>query len=116
MFYRIYINEALRIRLLEIEPFFAKHPWTRVLKGKKVLVIHPFAPLIEKQYLVRNKLFSNPEMLPDFNLRTVQAVQSIGGESNGYKDCSKLFMLWRYKWIKKTKEVFVLAWRNGRPI
>lgn len=81
-----YIKDALRIRLLEIEPFFAKLPWTRSLKGKKVLVIHPFAPLIEKQYLVRNKLFSNPEMLPDFNLRTIQAVQSIGGESNGYKD------------------------------
>lgn len=81
-----YIKDALRIRLLEIEPYFAKHPWTRALGGKRVLVIHPFAPLIEKQYMVRYKLFSNPEMLPDFNLRTIQAVQSIGGESNGYKD------------------------------
>lgn len=59
------------------------YPWTRALKGKKVLVIHPFADTITKQYEKRDKLFpSNPEILPEFELRTIKAVQTIAGQSD----------------------------------
>lgn len=59
------------------------HPWTRALKGKKVLVIHPFADTIEKQYEKRGKLFpSNPEILPEFELHTIKAVQTIAGQDD----------------------------------
>lgn len=59
------------------------HPWTRALKGKKVLVIHPFADTIEKQYEKRDKLFpSNPEILPEFELHTIKAVQTIAGQDD----------------------------------
>ena len=40
------INKVKTIQLLLLEPYHAKHPWSRVLKGKKVLVIHPLL----KQY------------------------------------------------------------------
>lgn len=69
-----------------INPFFSQNPWTRILKDKKVLIIHPFTETIKKQFEIRDKLFKNPDMLPPFNLKTLQAVQSIGGTTNGFKD------------------------------
>lgn len=70
------------VHLLCLEPFHAQNPWTRALKGKKVLVIHPFAQTIEKQYTNnRNLLFTNPDILPDFELQTLIAIQSLGGKS-----------------------------------
>lgn len=61
-------------------PFFTNNPWSRILKGKKVLVIHPFSESINSQYKKnREKLFINPNILPEFKLYTIQAVQSIGG-------------------------------------
>ena len=44
-----------------------------------MLVVHPFTETIKKQYVVKDKLFVNPEFLPEFELLTVKAVQSIGG-------------------------------------
>jgi len=76
-----------KVWLIFLDPFWCKTPWTRALAGKKVLVIHPFAELIEKQYTEkREKLFSNPDILPAFDLKTIKAVQSIGGQSNDFKD------------------------------
>lgn len=83
--------------LANVEPFFAKHPWTKALTGKKVLVVHPFNELIELQYNdSREKLFANPEMLPEFELKTIKAVQSMGGEPNGFKDWFEAL-----EWMKK---------------
>lgn len=68
-------------------PFFAKRPWSRVLKGKKVLVVHPFSETIRKQYQRRELLFDNPDILPEFSsLRIVKAIQSMGGENNGFNN------------------------------
>lgn len=63
-----------------LEPWFSEYPWTKALKGKSVLVIHPYAETIEKQYAKREKLFCAPDILPEFQLHTLKAVQSMGGE------------------------------------
>lgn len=55
--------------------------WTETLENKKVLVIHPFASLMEKQYTVREKIFENPSILPEFQLKTYVAINSVGGTS-----------------------------------
>ena len=69
----------------DLYPFFAKHPWTSALKGKRILVVHPFKDTILEQYKKRDQLFDNLDMLPEFaSLRVVKAVQSLGGESNGF--------------------------------
>jgi len=68
------------IRALDYWRF--KDPWTMCLKGKKVLVISPFADTIEKQYGIREKLYDNPEILPEFTLYTVKAVQTGGDEKD----------------------------------
>lgn len=57
-------------------------PWSACLRGKKVLVIHPFTKTIKEQYARREKLFENQEMLPAFELITFKAVQTIAGESD----------------------------------
>lgn len=58
------------INLFDLEPFFAEKPWSRALAGKKVLVVQPFTKTIECQYKYREHLFSNPEILPEFELQT----------------------------------------------
>ena len=59
-----------------------EHPFTSALKGKKVLVIHPLAEQIESQYKKREFLFENPEVLPEFELHTLRAIQTVAGEKD----------------------------------
>lgn len=57
-----------------------EEPFTYALKGKKVLVVHPLAELIEFQYKNKRKqLFENPKVLPEFTLVTIKAIQTIAG-------------------------------------
>lgn len=67
--------------LFDIEPWRSeKYPWTSALKGKKVLVIHPFGRTIERQYKEkREEIFPGKEILPEFELYTLKAVQTIAG-------------------------------------
>lgn len=63
-----------------LEPFRFGDPWSSVLAGRRVLVVHPFADSIRKQYTEKRRLlFADPAVLPDFDLKTLRAVQSIGG-------------------------------------
>ncbi len=73
------IGHAPKVDLELLNPFFAQRPWTQALAGRKVLVIHPFARTIESQYLKRALLFER-DLLPEFQLQTLRAVQSIAGE------------------------------------
>lgn len=72
--------------IVDMEPYDYEHPWSRALEGKKVLVVHPFAETIEAQYQKREYLWHNPEVLPEFELHTIKAVQSIAGEEVPFKD------------------------------
>ncbi|MDM5264385.1 hypothetical protein PF327_09275 [Sulfurovum sp. XTW-4] len=67
--------------LRNLEPYFSSNPWSYYLKGKKVLVIHPFTKSIHAQYKKRVKLFQDKNILPEFNLITLPAIQSLGGNS-----------------------------------
>lgn len=81
------LTEAKKIQLMYLDPFWSKKPWSRALECKKVLVVHPFAESIKSQYEKRKYLFKVQDTLPDFkSLEVIKAIQSIGGESNGYKD------------------------------
>lgn len=79
------LQHCQKIFLPHLEPYYASIPWTQALAGKNVLVVHPFANQIRRQYETnREKLFNNPAILPKFNLQVLPAVQSMGGESNGF--------------------------------
>ena len=69
--------------LEDLEAYNSSSPWTAALEGKKVLVIHPFKASIEAQYKRREHLFQNPNVLPEFELKVLKAVQTIAGEEDG---------------------------------
>lgn len=79
-----YAPGAELIPLESISPCEVSPPWSSVLKGKKVVVVHPFAQSIESQFARRRSLFDDPETLPDFELITLKAVQSIAGEKTPF--------------------------------
>ena len=66
--------------------------WHRALSGKNVLIVSSFSKSIEKQYLYRSKIWDDPDILPDFNLITYQAIQTSGG---GINDERGEFENWR---------------------
>lgn len=69
--------------LLDLEPWSAPNqPWSYALKGKKVLVIHPFVDTIKSQYTHREKIFPGTDILPEFSLKTLKAVQTVAGEKD----------------------------------
>lgn len=79
-----YIKKATKVNLDGYyAPFLWRNPWTKELKGKKVLVVHPFAETIQSQYQRREKLFENPDVLPEFaKLTVIKAVQSAAGNAS----------------------------------
>ena len=78
-------KECKKININYLVPFWSKNPWTAMLKGRKILVIHPFTESIKNQYAKRELLFDNIDILPKFaSLTVIKAVQSIGGDTNGF--------------------------------
>lgn len=91
--YDTYQPKTVLTRLDRIEPwnlYFSNPkltPWSSALKGKKVLVIHPFAETIESQYkqkrtLIFENIYDADDILPDFELTTLKAVQTLAGETD----------------------------------
>lgn len=82
-------------------------PYTSALKGKKVVVIHPYSESISKQYERRKLIYENPNILPEFELRTVKAVQTLCN----HKD--ERFLSWfdalEYMYQEAMKEEFDIA-------
>lgn len=78
---------AQRVRFRDLEPYMHQRPWSAALAGKRVLVIHPFAEAIQRQFsLKRAQLFPGSEVLPSFELITIKAVQSIANNECGFPD------------------------------
>ena len=68
-------------------PFMYKNPWSRVLKDKKILVIHPFTESIAVQYEKRAHIHLNENVLPQFeSLHLIKAVHSIAGNECGFSN------------------------------
>lgn len=87
--YHLMRPDHIRVRLGDLTPVkYHESPWTIALAGKKVLVVHPFEETIKTQFQKKNFLFKNPDMLPDFELKTLKAVQSVAGNGSdtGFKD------------------------------
>lgn len=78
---------ATLIDINSLSPFLFEEPWSEVMEGKRVLVVHPFAKTIRNQYLKRKELFLDNRVLPAFKeLILLPAVQSIGGQCSGFEN------------------------------
>ncbi len=61
-----------------LDAYLAPDPWSKALEGKRVVVVHPFKESILHQYNEnREKIFENKDILPEFDLRVVKAVQTV---------------------------------------
>lgn len=78
-------ENAELVELIGLEPYRSKNPWSKALEHKKVLVVHPFEESIRHQYKIRDKIFRNPDVLPEFELITYKAVQTNAGGSCEFK-------------------------------
>lgn len=73
-----YMKSAALFPLQSLEPYYFENPYSRALEGLRVLVIHPYKDSILSQYSKnRARLFRNPNVLPEFELEVMRAVQSI---------------------------------------
>lgn len=78
-FYMRYAPQSIVIQNWSCEPLLGM--WSEALKGKKVLVISPFARDIENQYKKRELLFKgHEEILPSFTLLTIESPLTLGRE------------------------------------
>lgn len=70
-----------------LEPYLSEtSPWSKALEGRKVLVIHPFTKTIASQYQRRAQIFPGTDILPDFRLSLIKAVQSLAGAPTHHKN------------------------------
>ncbi|NEU10254.1 hypothetical protein GZH53_18165 [Flavihumibacter sp. R14] len=79
-------DDIRSVHLETLYPFFVDRPWTSALKGKRVLVVHPFEETIHAQFKNRTLLFNHAEILPEFELITMQAIQSAAGIKVPYEN------------------------------
>lgn len=105
---KTYMSQDVKLTNLNVMDFWQyEKPFTEALKGKNVLVIHPLANLIMEQYKNRKRLFTNPHILPDFNLSTVKAVQTIANQQD--TRFSDWFEALEYMFNEALKQDFEIA-------
>lgn len=81
------LKHSIKVDRERMTPLLTNVPWTKALEGKKVLVIHPFEESIRFQYKRRKLIFPNdPDILPEFDLKVLKAVQTAGGGESKFKD------------------------------
>lgn len=112
LLFKKWLRKKEYVRKTTLDEFYShEHPWTYALKGKKILVVHPFAETIETQYCAnREKLFDNNEILPKFaSLETVKAVQSVAGNVVGYESWFEALEWMRREIDKKDYDIALLG-------
>jgi len=72
--------------LSALEPWWSVEPWSRMLSGKRVLVVHPFVETIESQHSMSNHIHpDSPSLLPRFDLICVRPPQTLGHDREGFR-------------------------------
>ena len=78
-FYSKYCKNATTILYEGMEPL--RGDWIKKLNGKKVLVVSSFAKDIEKQYKRINLVFENKDVVPGFDLITLETPLTLADET-----------------------------------
>lgn len=116
--YHNYFKDARLVRLRSIEPYYHLSPWSVNLKGRKVLVIHPFQETIITQYKNRREyLFDNQDILPLFHLETIKAVQSNANSKTIFGNWFQAYQYMCEEILKKDFEIAIIgAGAYGLPL
>jgi hypothetical protein len=66
-----------------LEPYYFKENWIPAVKGKKILIIHPFVKTFKKQIINFEKLFPNQKWFEDCSFIFVQPPLTLAGNHGG---------------------------------
>lgn len=102
-----YMKRTQLTWLGHLEPWATNKPWSGALEGKRVVIVHPFADTIREQYARRQLIWNQKNILPDFELRVVKAVQTIAGERD--ERFEDWFDALEYMYLEIIKEEFDVA-------
>ena len=84
--YMLEIAGAKIAPISNLEPLLAHSrllkPWTAALAGKRVLVIHPFAESIERQFANRESITGVSQIMPEFDLEVIRPPVTFAGEQS----------------------------------
>ncbi|MBN1967944.1 MAG: hypothetical protein JXR48_18010 [Candidatus Delongbacteria bacterium] len=85
-FIDLFCKKAILVNPESLEPYYHNLPWSKYLENKKVLVISPITNSIRRNYNKnRDKIYTSNITLPNFQLVTLRAVQSIAGNQTEFK-------------------------------
>lgn len=115
---RKYCYKSSYINLIGLEPYYFNNPWSKELKDKRVLIIHPFKETILKQYNNKEKIFNNKDVLPEFkSLEVIKAVQSNAGENVSFKSWFEAYEYMCKEIDKKEFDIAIIgAGAYGLPL
>lgn len=86
-----YLKNAKVCELSFLEPYLSLNPWSLALENKKVLVIHPFSDIIKSQFQShRESIFKNKNILPKFQLKTLNPPMTYPGGDLRHLDWFKI--------------------------
>jgi len=75
-----------------LDPYLDAQPWSQALEGLRVLVVHPFAATIAKQYHgQREALFRDSRVLPRFDLQVLAPPQTLAPATAGFASWLEAF-------------------------
>lgn len=78
--FKKYCNENIIYSSEPIVFYKREHSWIDYMEEKTLLVIHPFADTIEKQFPYMESIYPNRRIFPKgMKLKTIKAVQTIAG-------------------------------------
>lgn len=99
------------VDLQSLEPFYHGLPWSSLLKDKRVLVVSPFIETIKKQYANRHNIWKNPEVLPQFELKTIlhPTSKAISGEKNKYSTWKEMIDDIKYQMFQAEYDIALIG-------
>lgn len=68
-----YCPAADYVEFETLEPYLLAQPWTRALTGRRVAVVTPFPLSVRAQYARRREVWGAADVLPAFDLQTIEA-------------------------------------------
>ena len=74
-----------RLTARSLEPYYFQDSWMPALKGKRILIVHPFAVTFQKQYQKRAELFPNRSWFEDCSIQFIKPPMTMAG-NHGNKD------------------------------
>jgi hypothetical protein len=87
----VHARNVVTCDLGSLEPYLYPFSWSKHLQSKCVLVVHPFVESIQAQYERRERLFVNPDVLPEFELQLLRSPQTLAGNLDGYASWTEAY-------------------------